>query len=272
MTKQSDFFQYSLNSENSKINTENEDEFSAAFKKSFHYEEKNVYEKENDAHLFQTKESSTEKEKEEDIKIIKSIFKTEIKSEKKLLGKKKSLTRKDNILNKNQVHAINSINNVVNSILDFYNHRENERFLNINAEIKKMINKKEIKELKGKKLKDILTSDISGKYKLYTKNYNKRLYYSLEEKAKTDQKYEVIINFLNENFLTFFQNVYHKNERTINLHNYGLDASVPLSSKVELCEDRIKTFADEEYTINYEKCINEYYYDSKLKFYIWKRK
>ena len=69
---------------------------------------------------------------------------------------------------------------------------------------------------------------------------------------------------MDQNFLTFFKNVYHKKERSINLHNYGLVASVPLSEKVQLFEDKVKTFEDEEYIKHYKKCINDHYFDGKL--------
>ena len=77
-------------------------------------------------------------------------------------------------------------------------------------------------------------------------------------------KYEVLINFLDQDFLTFFKTVYHKKIRSINLHINGRDELVPLSDKVQLYEDKIKKFEDEEYKKLYKKCINDNYFDGKL--------
>lgn len=247
---------------------------------------------EDDSYLFiktTTKDSSTEEDK------FKKIFKTvkvidkKIQDKKTNLGRKRYLDKKennnsfkthnrtslDNILNKIQTHSINCINDCVNSILDFFKHKENERFLNNYAKIKKKISKKEFKEIKKKQLNEIITTDISGKYSKFPKDYNKILYNSLKEKAEKekDPNYQALINFLNENFLSFFQDVYYKNKRTINLHKYGLDALIPLSEKVELCEDKIKTFKnleDKEYKKNYRKCIKDSYFDGKLMFHLEK--
>ena len=173
-------------------------------------------------------------------------------------------TSTDNLLNKIQVHAINSIGDVANSILDFFNHKEDERFLNTSAKIKKKINKKEFKEIKEQKLYKILTIDISKKFRKIPKDHNETLYNNLKEKSKEDPIYEVLINFLDQDFLTFFKTVYHKKIRSINLHIKGRDELVPLSDKVQLYEDKIKKFEDEEYKKLYKKCINDNYFDGKL--------
>ena len=173
-------------------------------------------------------------------------------------------TGSDNLLNKIQVHAINSIGDIANSILDFFNHKEEERFLNTSAQIKKKINKKEFKEIKEQKLYKILTIDISKKFRKIPKDHNETLYNNLKEKSKEDPIYEVLINFLDQDFLTFFKTVYHKKIRSINLHIKGRDELVPLSDKVQLYEDKIKKFEDEEYKKLYKKCINDYYFDGKL--------
>ena len=173
-------------------------------------------------------------------------------------------TSTDNLLNKIQVHAINSIGDVANSILDFIKHKEDERFLNTSAKIKKKINKKEFKEIKEQKLYKILTIDISKKFRKIPKDHNETLYNNLKEKSKEDPIYEVLINFLDQDFLTFFKTVYHKKIRSINLHINGRDELVPLSDKVQLYEDKIKKFEDEEYKKLYKKCINDNYFDGKL--------
>ena len=213
-------------------------------------------------------------------KKVRSIFKIEKKEEeKKFLGRKRDKdktnfdsnskkihdnTGSDNLLNKIQVHAINSIGDITNSILDYFHHIKEERFLYTSAEMKKKINKKEFKMIKEKKICEILASDISRKYSKVSKDHNKVLYNSFEEKSNIDPMCKVLIKFLDQDFLTFFKNVYHKKARNINLQNYGHDVLVPLSEKVQLCDDKLKTFKDEEYIKHYKKCINDYYFDGKL--------
>lgn len=166
-----------------------------------------------------------------------------------------------NILIKKKVHSINCLIEVVNSILDFLKHDKKERFKKINADEKKKVNKKEIAALKIKPLNEIINSNISSKYKL-NKDYNLNLYKKLED----DPKYQVIISFLNDNYLNFFKNIYNSTERSINLKKYNFDAVVPLNKDVKLSIDQIKTFNDKQYIKMQNDCINEYFYDGKLMF------
>ena len=230
-----------------------------------------------------TKESTKEKVEEN----IQNIVKTE--KEDKLLGKKRKLGRKkniekiknnnennkkihndkveDNMLNKIQIHSIKCIIEYFNSILDYIIYNDKERFLNIDSSFKKKINKKEREELKKKKLCDILKLDISTKYTNHSFDYNKNLYEKIE-KMKENPIYDALIKLSNENYLYFFQNIYYKNERIINLNKYGIDVNIPLNNKVKLCEDKIKSFKDkgEKYIKKYKKCINENYFNGKLMF------
>ena len=171
------------------------------------------------------------------------------------------------MLNKIQIHSINSIIECFNSILNYINYNNEERFLNINSSFKKKINKIKREELKKKKLCDILKLDISTKFTNHSFDYNKNLYEKIE-KMKENPIYEALIKLSNENYLYFFQNIYYKNERNINLNKYGINITIPLTNKVELCEDKIKSFKDkdEEYIKKYKKCINENYFNGKLMF------
>ena len=62
-------------------------------------------------------------------------------------------------------------------------------------------------------------------------DHNKNLYENLKKIAKEKPIYQPLLNFLEEDYLFYFQNVYYKNERTINLQKYGIDAILPLSEK-----------------------------------------
>ena len=281
-------FDSDLNTEKN-INPQNS--FEIAYKSCFNEELYKNEEPLNADYLYQyyqnenskTKESTKEKVEEN----IQNIVKTE--KEDKLLGKKRKLGRKkniekiknnnenikkihndkveDNMLNKIQIHSIDSIIEYFNSILDYIIYNDKERFLNIDSSFKKKINKKEREELKKKKLCDILKLNISKKYTNHSFDYNKNLYEKIE-KMKENPIYEALIKLSNENYLYFFQNIYYKNERIINLNKYGINITIPLTKKVELCEDKIKSFKDkdEEYIKKYKKCINENYFNGKLMF------
>ena len=117
--------------------------------------------------------------------------------------------------------------------------------------------------MKNKKLSEIISLNISKKFHNQDINKNKNLY----EKIKNDSRYTVVNKFLDETFLFFFQNVYYKSDRTINLQKYGVDAFLTLSVKVELHNDKISTFEnDKDYIKLYNKCINDCFFDGKLLF------
>ena len=269
---------------NTEKNINPQNSFEIAYKSCFNeelYKNEEQLDEDYSYQYIKTKESTKEKVEEN----IQNIVKTE--EEDKLLGKKRGRKKniekivnkkenfkkihndevEDNMLNKIQIHSINSIIECFNSILNYINYNNEERFLNINSSFKKKINKKEREELKKKKLCDILKLDISTKYTNHSFDYNKNLYEKIE-KMKENPIYDALIKLSNENYLYFFQNIYYKNERIINLNKYGIDVNIPLTNKVKLCEDKIKSFKDkdEEYIKKYKKCINENYFNGKLMF------
>lgn len=180
-------------------------------------------------------------------------------SRKKIHGK----TEKFNVLNKIKVDSINSLINCTNCILaKFY---KKEKFLNINAKYKRNVNNKELKSIQDKKLYEIITEQRSNKYSKYPVDYNLQLY----QKIKSIPECKYVINFLNENFSTFFQEIYYKKEKTINLTKYGINEDVELSKKMKLI-DKIKNFDDKECGVLCNKYINQYFFKGKLMFYIGK--
>ena len=174
---------------------------------------------------------------------------------------------KFNILTKVLSHSLNTLIQIVNCFLDEFNYNKNERFLYIESCYKKNVKKDNIEEMKNKKLSEIISLNISKKFHNQDINKNKNLY----EKIKNDSRYTVVNKFLNETFLFFFQNVYYKSDRTINLQKYGVDAFLTLSVKVELHNDKISTFEnDKDYIKLYNKCINDCFFDGKLLFQLEK--
>ena len=170
----------------------------------------------------------------------------------------------DNIKNKIQVDAINCLRKCVNCIKFKLDKQKDKKFLDIEADFKKNVKNKEFEKMKETKLCEILTKNLSSKYQKFPKNYNKQLY---NEMVK-DPNYKILIEFLNEDFLYFFQNIYYKKERTINFHKYGVDTKITLSNDVKLCFQKFQTLDDKdiEYKKSINNCINVNYFDGKLMF------
>ena len=154
----------------------------------------------------------------------------------------------DNLLRKIQVHYITFIISAINSILQALDY--DEKFLKIDYELKKNINKDYFESLKNKKLSEIVCNKISKQYKNYDSDFNINIY----NKIKDD---EIIKNLFNESYLIFFKNFYYKSGNTINLKKYGLEKEIILSNDVKKFDDLLQDKLDEN--INNEK-YTEYIY------------
>lgn len=174
-------------------------------------------------------------------------------------------TEKFNVLMKIKVDSINSLVEWTNAILDFFKFNKKERFLNINAKYKRNVNNKELKSIQDRKLYEIITEQRNNKYSKYPADYNLRLY----QKIKSIPECKYIVNFLNENFSTFFQEIFYKKNKTINLSKYGINANVKLNKNVKLIENK-SNFDEKEYKVLCNKYINQYFLNGKLMFYIGK--
>ena len=170
----------------------------------------------------------------------------------------------DNIKNKIQVDAINCLRKCVNCIKFQLDKQKDKKFLDIEADFKKNVKNKEFEKMKMTKLYEILTKNLSSKYQKFPKNYNKQLYIEMVK----DPNYKILIEFLNEDFLYFFQNIYYKKERTINFLKYGVDTKITLSNDVKLYFQKFQTLDDKdiEYKKSINNCINVNYFDGKLMF------
>ena len=153
----------------------------------------------------------------------------------------------DNLLRKIQVHYISFIVSFLNEILEQLDLKQ--QFLKLDYVFKKNVNMKFVESLKQKNLGEIICNKISGKYKK-DENANLKIY----EEVK---KNEVLNNILSENYLRFFKNIYYKNNKNINLKEYGLDKDIKLSKKVKLFDDLLKEKNASDIDKEYEKKINE---------------
>lgn len=251
-----------------------EDSFMQAFKVNFIFQKQSNDDTQEDSSYSQYFITKAETD------IINKIF-VEKKQKRGNFGRRKKTDNKNpkkghtrceeyNSISKAKIHSIDCLTGSVNAMLDFYGHDNNERFLEINAEFKRKMSKEELEKLKKMKLRDIIIMKIKGSYKKKPLDHNKKLY----EKIEKNPNYKVIIDFLNENFLYFFQNVYYPSERKISLKKYKVNDIIPLTDKVELYVDKLNSNSfndgkdDEEYKQLYNKYVIANFISSKYMFQI----
>ena len=128
----------------------------------------------------------------------------QIESQENPKRKKSRKFGRDNIITKIQNHYINYFFHVFNIILIFFGIQEQVK--NIDYEIKKNPNYDNFTELMKKTLGEIISMPITKRFKNIERNYNAELVKKIREK-----NIEVINNFLNYNYLSFFQNYYYRN-------------------------------------------------------------
>ena len=143
--------------------------------------------------------------------------------------------RTDNLLRKIQVHYLSFIVSYLNDILKNLNYKK--KFLKLNYKFKSNINKNFVDSLKKKNIGDIISTEISVKYKNKDKNINKELY----EKIKDN---DVLNKIFEDNYLKLFRQVYYKSRKKINLKEYGLNKEIILSKNVKMVDDLLKNNND----------------------------
>ena len=195
--------------------------------------------------------------------------KVDEKNEKNAKNKKKKKThdkyKKDNALRKIQVHYINFIIKFLNIILLLFNYNKKEKFYLIDHDLKKVVNEEYSEYLKTLKLADIAQMKISPKCNSIEDNNNITLY----KKIKNNP---YINNILEENYLSFFQNVYYRSERKINLNKYGIIEDIILSDDIKMYSDIIKSFEDKDNISMIQTFVNHHYFNNKLFFHTEKEK
>ena len=112
-------------------------------------------------------------------------------------------------------------------------------------------------ELRKKTLGEIISMDITKKFKNIDSDYNADLVKEIRKK-----NIEVINNFLNYNYLSFFRNFYYKNSKKIYLKDFGSkdDSYILLSDEKITFQDKINSFGDENYANVYKKVVKELYF------------
>ena len=151
----------------------------------------------------------------------------------------------DNLLRKIQVHYMSFILEVLNEVLKSLNYKT--LFLKLDYEFKKNVNNDFFESLKKKKLSDIINNNISAKYKNKDININRITYANLKDK-------EILKNLFDENYLTFFENVYYKSDKRFNLEKYGLEKEIIFSKNVKMYKDLLNSNKNND--ANYKNYIN----------------
>ena len=167
----------------------------------------------------------------------------------------------DNIQRKIQVHYQSFILNWINDILESCGNKE--KFKNISYENKKKVNKSQFNKLKNSTIGDIISQQISDKYKKVDKDYNSNLYKYLKT-------YKFLEKIFNINYLAFFRMFYMKNEKIVDLKIFGIEKVITLSDKTETYYDNLENLKkeeDEKYIKEFEKCLKNNYLMEKFALY-----
>ena len=172
----------------------------------------------------------------------------EIKEKEKFHDK----NRVDNLKRKIQVHYMSFILSFLNEIITQL--KIVKQFLKIDYHIKKDVHKNKLNELKEKTIGDIISGEISTKYKHNDKNHNKIIVDDLS-------KNEVLRNILSQNYLSFFKEFYYKSNNRISLRRFGVDEEIILSDKVKMYKDFLKNKDfDFLHIMKINRCVHKYFY------------
>ena len=159
----------------------------------------------------------------------------------------------DNIKRKIQVHYQSFIPLSINDILESCGIRK--KFYKLEYEFKKIVNKTQFNYLINSNIGDIISKEISNKYKKKNKNNNSSVYNDF----KTNK---VLENIFEMNYLDFFRNFYMKKEKIVDLKIFGIDKIITLSEKTETYYDlleKLKKEEDEKYIKLIDECIKDNY-------------
>ena len=157
-------------------------------------------------------------------------------------------TDMDNIITVVQINFINFIVDAINLLL--LKHGIKDQFIRISHKVKKNVKISNFENLKTKKLSDILLLQISPKFRSYEKDHNKHLLEAVKDM-------EEIKDILNENYLKFFQEVYYKSERIININGKTISL---FGKNLKMYKNKIAEFKDQEYVEIFDKYVNDKYF------------
>ena len=155
----------------------------------------------------------------------------------------------DNIQKKITGHFSSFILDYSNGILKHFGIYEN--FIKRDHKNKIYINKSEMSLLKKTKISELLSQDISPKYKRHQKNENKNL---LNEAIKNP----TINQLFSESYIALFENIYFKNIKNIKVNNNGKDEDIILY-EVKTFEDLVNNNVKNKQNNNSDEFVDNYY-------------
>ena len=138
----------------------------------------------------------------------------------------------DNIERKIQVHFLNFVISFSNDALRYYFKNSSFSFKKMNQKEKIKVNFNNVSKLKKSKIKDLLNSEISAKFKKFDKNENKKLLSQLKE-TWLDKLFDM-------NYLDLFKYYYNNKESrldTIIFEKKKIPLTEGTKSFYELLED-----------------------------------
>ena len=165
-----------------------------------------------------------------------------VKKAKLFLNKKHNRADFDNLQTKIQVHFINFLINFINDIVHTIFNSNNISFKDINYEAKKRINHSYIINIFQKPIKNIITENITKKYKTLNKqlDYNKKLYEQLIKYSKWFK------DVLEKKYIDFFHLYYYNKNKPLDI--------VTINGKIIVVSKKTKSF---HHLLNKEKEVND---------------
>ena len=134
----------------------------------------------------------------------------------------------DNLLRKINVHYLTFIISFLNDILKIYNFKY--KFLKLNYNFKKSINKTFFEDFKKQTIGDIIRNEISKKYNHKDTKYNDKIINIIKNN-------EDLNKILSDNYLNIFKNIYLKNNKRVNFKDYKIKKDIILSNNVKMFKD-----------------------------------
>ena len=186
-----------------------------------------------------------------------------IKKEKKIFEEERRKYDPDNILLKVEVNFSNFIVAFLNFMVLKFSKNKGDKFVKISPKFKKNLTEENFAKNIDKTLAEIISQDISKKFKNYKSDHNKILC----EEIQKDEKMKKI---LAQNYLKLFQEVYYPSNRKINLKSlFDIDEVIYLPENITMFKDKFKPnpLFTAFYIKKIQNIVNEKYFGGKLKFF-----
>ena len=147
----------------------------------------------------------------------------------------------DNIIRKLQVNYINFLVDFVKEVLETIG-RKDLSFLPLDHNFKILISKDHRHILNSKTLREVFSNDISPKYTKKNRDYNAKISEQIEKEIQNISE-----NILSRNFLFFFDKIYYRKNKKINMKEFGFDDLEVDLKKTKLFGDLLLKVKGDDY-------------------------